>query len=108
MHDGIQEFVVEYNGMYIQAVHPDTFELLLVPFRLMRMHGGVDAHDTIQSLMTAFAEFLDIKDNAFHGIRPKDVFWIPVTMIFLLLSSLVHSRMWMTRESILLCHKGSQ
>ena len=74
MHDGIQKFVVEYNGMYIQAVHPDTFKLLLVPFRLMRMHGGVDAHDTIQSLMTAFAEFLDIKDNAFHGIRTKDCF----------------------------------
>ena len=74
MHAGIQKFVVEYNGMYIQAVHPDTFELLLVPFRLMRMHGGVDAHDTIQSLRTAFAEFLDIKDNAFHGIRTKDCF----------------------------------
>ena len=69
MHDGIQKFCVEYNGMMIQSYDPDTFDLLLLPFRLMQMKGGVDAHDTVSSLITAFAEFLDIKDNAFHSIR---------------------------------------
>ena len=32
------------------------------------MLTGVDAHDTVYSLITALAEFLEVKDNAFHSI----------------------------------------
>ena len=42
MHDGIQKFCTEYNGMMIQSYDPDTFKPVLVPFCLMQMKGGVD------------------------------------------------------------------
>ena len=69
MHDGIMKFSVEYNGMFVTAFDPDTFKLLLLPFRLMKMKGGVNAHDLIESLFTAFSEFIDLKDSAFTNIR---------------------------------------
>ena len=49
MHDGIQKFSIEYNGMLLQTINPETYDLVLVPFRLMKMHGGVNAYDNIES-----------------------------------------------------------
>ena len=63
MHDGIQKFSIEYNSM-LQTISPETYDLVLVPFRLMKMHGGVNAYDNIESLMNAFGELLDIKNSA--------------------------------------------
>ena len=69
MHDGIMKSNNEYNGMYISSVSPETFKLELVPFRLMQMKAGVDAHALIESLLTAFSEFLALKNTAFSKIR---------------------------------------
>ena len=56
MHDGIQKFCTEYNGMMIQSYDPDNFKPLLVPFWLMQMKGGFfDAHE--------------VEDSVFHSIR---------------------------------------
>lgn len=69
MHDGIQKFSIEYNGMFISAVDPDTFKLMLLPFRLMPMKGGPNAHDVIQSLFLAFHKLLQVDDSAFVTVR---------------------------------------
>ena len=69
MHNGIQKFAIEYNGILLQTIHPDTYDLMLVPFRLMKMKGGVNSHDTIESLMNAFGELLDIKNSAYDMIN---------------------------------------
>ena len=45
MHDGIQKFSIEYNGMLLQTINPETYDLVLVPFRLIKMHGGVNVYD---------------------------------------------------------------
>ena len=71
MHDGIQKFSVEYNGIFITTIDPDTFKLLLLPFRLMKMKAGVDAHATCESLFLAFSEFINLKDSAFTAVRKK-------------------------------------
>lgn len=60
--------------MYTTAVHPDTFKLMLVPFRRMPMHGGVNAHDIVQSLFLAFDELLKVKNKAFDVIRKNPDF----------------------------------
>ena len=74
MHDGIQKFSIEYNSMLLQTINPETYDLVLLPFRLMKMHGGVNAYDNIESLMNAFGELLDIKDSAYQMIRTIDGF----------------------------------
>ena len=73
MHGGIQKVSIEYNGMLLQTINPERYDLVLVPFRLMKMHGGVNAYN-IESLMNAFGEFLDIKDSAYQIIRTIDGF----------------------------------
>ena len=74
MHDGIQNFSSEYNSMLLQTINPETYDLVLVPFRLMKMHGGVNAYDNIESLLNAFGELLDIKNSAYQMIRTIDGF----------------------------------
>ena len=74
MHDGIQKCSIEYNGMLLQTINPETYDLVLVPFRLMKMHGGVNAYDNIESLMNAFGELLDIKNSAYQMICTIDGF----------------------------------
>ena len=74
MHDGIQKFSIEYNGMLLQTINPGTYNLVLVPFRLMKMHGGVNAYDNIESLMNAFGKLLDIKNSAYQMLRTIDEF----------------------------------
>ena len=74
MHDGIQKFSIEYNGMLLQTINPETYDLVLVPFCLMKMHGGVNAYDNVKSLMNAFGELLDIKNSAYQMIRTIDGF----------------------------------
>ena len=73
MHDGIQKFSIEYNGKFLQTINPETCDFVLVPFRLMKMHGGVNAYDNIESLMNAFGERLDIKNSAYQMIRTIDI-----------------------------------
>ena len=70
MHDRIQKFSVEYNGMLLQTINSETYDLVLVPFPLMKMHGG----DNIESLMNVFGELLDIKNSAYQMIRTIDGF----------------------------------
>ena len=74
MCDSIQKFSIEYNSMLLQTIYPETYDLVLVPFRLMKMHGGVNAYDNIKSLMNAFGELLDIKNSAYQMIRTIDGF----------------------------------
>ena len=68
MHDGIMKFDTEYNGMFITSLNPDTFKQVLLPFRLMKMKAGVDAHALVDSLFTAFSEFIELKNSAFVSI----------------------------------------
>ena len=65
MHDSINKFCAEYDGILLQSYNIDTFDPLLLPFRLMRMKGGVDVHDTVDLMMVAISVFIDIKDHAF-------------------------------------------
>ena len=58
--------------MLLQTINLETYNLVLVPFCLMKMHGGVNAYDNIESLLTAFGELLDIKNSAYHMIRTID------------------------------------
>ena len=74
MHDGIQKFSIEYKGMLLQTINPEIYNLVLVPFRLMKMHGSVNAYDNIESLMNAFGELLDIKNSACQMICNIDGF----------------------------------
>ena len=74
MYDSIQKFSIEYNGVLLQAINPETYDLVLVPFHLMKMHGGVNAYDNIESLMNAFGELLDIKNSAYQMIGIIDGF----------------------------------
>ena len=74
MHDGFQKFSIEYNGMLLQTINPEKYDLVLVPFRLMKMYGGVNAYDNIKSLMNAFGELLDIKKSGYQTIRTIDEF----------------------------------
>ena len=74
MHDGIQKILIEYNGMILQTINPETYGLVLVAFRLMKMHGGVNAYNNIESLMNASGELLDIKNSAYKMICTIDGF----------------------------------
>ena len=74
MHESIQKFSIEYNGMLLQTSNPDTYNLVLVSFRLMKMHDGVNAYDNTESLMNAFGELLDIKNSAYQMTRIIDGF----------------------------------
>ena len=60
--------------MLLQTINLETYDLVLVPFRLMKMHGGVNAYDNIESLMNAFGELLDIKNSAYQMIGTIDGF----------------------------------
>ena len=73
MHNSIQKFSVEYNGMLLQTIIPETYDLVLVPSRLMKMHGGVNVFDNIESMMNAFGELLDM-NSAYQMIRTIDGF----------------------------------
>ena len=68
MCDGIQKFSIDYSGMLLQTINPETYHLVLLPFCLMKLHGGVDAYDNIESLMNAFGELVDIKNSAYQMI----------------------------------------
>ena len=70
----MQKFSIEYIGMLLQTINPGTYDLALVPFRLMKMHGGVNAYDNIESLMNAFGELLDIKNSPYQIICTIDGF----------------------------------
>ena len=71
MHDRIQNFSVEYNGIFITTIDPGTFKLLLLPFPLMKMKAGVDAHATCESSFLAFSESINLKDSAFTAVHKK-------------------------------------
>ena len=73
-HDNIQKFSIEYNSILLQTINPETYDLVLVLFRLMKMHGGVNAYDNIESLMNAFGDLLDIKNSAYQMICTIDGF----------------------------------
>ena len=73
MHDSIQKFLIVYNGMLLQTINPETYDLVLVPFGLMKMQGGVNAYD-IESLMNAFGELLDIMNSPYQIIQTIDWF----------------------------------
>ena len=74
MHDEIQKFSIKYKGMLLQTINSETYDLVLVPFHLIKMHGGVNAYDNIESLVNAFCELLDIKNSAYQMIRTIDGF----------------------------------
>ena len=54
MHGSIQNFSIEYTvSILLQTINPETHNLVLVPFCLMKMHGGVNAYDNTESLISA-------------------------------------------------------
>ena len=80
MHCGIQNFV--WSIIMLQTINPLSFELELLPFCVMKMLGGVNSHDRIQSLMQCMAKVLEVKNNAhikilqhksFSDVTPSEI-----------------------------------
>ena len=66
-HDGISKFHTEYNGVMLRGITEDL-NPLHAPFGLRKMSGGVDAHDTVDDIISVIAEHLVINQNAFDTV----------------------------------------
>ena len=68
MHDGISMFNTEFIGVYMREVHPDTYKLVLVPYCLRKMKGGITVYEQVEPFFEMSSLHIILKENAFENI----------------------------------------